>query len=461
MAAVATPAAPRESVGGVREAAHANSMVAVATLAAPALAMFLVLAGPVPVALGHAALIRSDPPNLCLLPGGNSLPADAPSCRAGVVLPEPPPSVRLVFSEPVQPIGRGLRVIGPDGRRADRGSVRVAGTEVSVAIDARSPGTFRAVWSVISPDTHPELGTMAFSVGRPGGIVLESVSARGSPVTAAGAAAEWGIALGVLAHVLHFAGYTLGFGAFTAAWLARRTPATSAAPAFSDVVWRVTGAGILLLVLAEPVAFAAESVALGAVGGGSDPAVIGAVLDTSFGRALSQRLAAAILLWVLAGALASGALRAGWTVPLLGAGLAFVDGQAAHATGVHPVWWGLLVNAFHLSAMGLWGGTLAFALVPSARPAWPPAAPRLAAAAGFAAVATGIVMAAQHLSGLRDFVVSPYGRTLAVKIGAVAAAAVLGWFAFRRPRLRVWEAAALLAVLALAGLLVLLRPPVP
>jgi hypothetical protein len=49
---------------------------------------------------------------------------------------------------------------------------------------------------------------------------------------------------------------------------------------------------------------------------------MGAVLDSSFGRVLAQRLAAAILLWVLAGAIRSGALRAAWTVPLLGVALA-------------------------------------------------------------------------------------------------------------------------------------------
>ena len=413
------------------------------------------LLGRVPAALAHAVLVRADPPDLCLLPGGESLPPDAPPCRAGVVLPEPPRVVHLVFSEPVQPIGPGLRIIGPDGRRADRGPVSVEGTEVHVAVDARSPGTYRAVWAVISQDTHPELGTMAFSVRRTGGIISEGAP-PGGPTGAAGA---FGTVLGVFAHALHFSGYALGFGAFSASWLLGQV---RAAP--PDAVWRMTGTGIALLLLAEPAAFAAESVALGAVGGGSDPAVIGAVLDSSFGRVLSQRLAGAILLWVLAGALRSGALRAAWTVPLLGVGLAFVDGQAAHATGVRPAWWGLGVNAVHLGAMGLWGGTLAFVLLSPGAGARRSGVRRLAVAAGAAAVATGIVMAAQHLTGLRDLVAGPYGRTLAVKIGAVALAAGLGWFGVRRQGRRgliIWEAAAMLAVLLLAGLLVLLRPPVP
>jgi putative copper export protein len=188
-------------------------------------------------------------------------------------------------------------------------------------------------------------------------------------------------------------------------------------------------------------------------------------LDSSFGRVLFQRLAAAVLLWVLAGALRTGALRAAWTVPLLGAGLAFIDGEAAHATAVRPVWWGLTVNAAHLAAMGLWAGSLAFFHV--ARLAGSPGGPRVhrrVAAAVAVAGATGIVMAAQHLATVADFIATPYGRTLALKIGAAAVAAGLGWLGARSRSpagLHAREAAAMLAVLILAGLLVLLRPPVP
>lgn len=339
----------------------------------------------------------------------------------------------------------------------------VAGPEVQVAVDARAPGTYRVVWSVISQDTHPELGTMTFSVRRAGGIIAE-----GTP--AGGAAAASGVVLGAIAHLLHFTGYALGFGVFTASWLAGEMGPPVAGPGSSEALWRMTGAGIALLLIAEPVSFAAESIALGAVGGGADPAVIGTVLDSTFGRVLSQRLAAAILLWVFAGALRSGALGAPWTVPLLGLGLAFVDGEAAHATGVRPEWWGLAVNAAHLGAAGLWGGTVAFVLLSPGRSLAGTfrragaGVRRLAVAGGVTAVAAGIVMAVQHLTGLRDLAASPYGRTLAVKIGAVAAVVGLGWFGSRRespPRLLAWEAAVMLAVLALAGWLVLLRPPVP
>jgi len=424
-----------------------------------------VLCGGIRAASAHAVLLRSDPPDLCLLPGGERLPSDAPPCRAGAVLLQPPSAVRLVFSEPVQPIGRGLRVIGPNGRRVDHGAVGVAGPVLRVGVNARPAGTYRVVWSVISQDTHPELGTITFSVRCAGGVVAEGAGAGSADLpSSGGSAGEWGIALGTLAHVLHFVGYALGFGAFAAVWAVRRAPASFGGPQTPEAVWRLVGGGVVLLLLAEPVAFVAECVALGAVGGGADPAVVGTVLDSIFGRVLAQRLAAAILLWVLAGALRSGAMRAAWTVPLLGVGLAFIDGQAAHAAGVRPLWWGLTVNAAHLSAMGLWAGTLAFILSSCAGAARAPDVHRLVVATAATATATGVVMAAQHLTAARDLIGSPYGRALAVKTAAVAAVAVLGWLAARREaarRPRAWAAAAMVAVLALAGWLVLLRPPVP
>jgi copper transport protein len=347
----------------------------------------------------------------------------------------------------------------------DRSAVSVTGTELSVPVDAQVSGTYRVVWSVISQDTHPELGTMTFSVRRPGGVIFAGATAGRPGGPFGGGAARWAAALGTLAHILHFAGFALAFGAFAAVWPNSPAPAGPAPAETPPALWRLTGAGIALMLIAEPLALAAESVAFGVIGGGGDAAVIGAVLDSSFGRVLFQRLAAAVLLWVLAGALRTRALGAAWTVPLLGAGLAFIDGEAAHATSVRPVWWGLTVNAAHLAGMGLWTGALAFFLVTRGAGPWrSPLVHRRVAAAAAVAVATGIVMAAQHLATVGDFTTTPYGRILAVKIGAVAVAGGLGWLGFRSRSpagLRAREAAAMLVVLVLAAFLILLRPPVP
>ena len=74
-------------------------------------------------------------------------------------------------------------------------------------------------------------------------------------------------------------------------------------------------------------------------------------------------------------------------------------------------------------------------------------------------------MAVQHLAGLRDLVATWYGRTLAGKLFVLVAAVTLVWAAATAPverRSRWWmrEAAVLFGLLALAGLLVSLPPPI-
>jgi len=94
-------------------------------------ALFATLAVP-GGALAHARLVGSDPPDLCA--GAPGLPADS-RCVSGVVVLAPPSVIRLTFNEPVQPIGRGIRVVAPSGRRVERGPARASGRDVSVDVD--------------------------------------------------------------------------------------------------------------------------------------------------------------------------------------------------------------------------------------------------------------------------------------------------------------------------------------
>src|SRR5205807_4250489 len=62
-----------------------------------------------PDALAHARLIRSDPPDPCAagpLPALPPLAFGSLPCAAGVVLSQAPGSVRLIFNEPVDLVGR-------------------------------------------------------------------------------------------------------------------------------------------------------------------------------------------------------------------------------------------------------------------------------------------------------------------------------------------------------------------
>jgi copper transport protein len=363
-------------------------------------------------------------------------------------------------------VGRGVGVLAPSGRRVEGGPAQVSGAEVSVKVDAVEPGTYVVIWRVVASDTHPAHGTFAFSVGRPS-------SPAGGRVRAGGAAGSTlGIVLQALARALHFAGYALTFGVFAFRQLALAPLSLTNAPTSERRVWRLVGVGVLVLLIAEPLALVAQSTSLG--GGAVDLEVVGGALDSSFGRVLAQRLGAAVLLWVLIGAVRNahlGAAETAWAVLPLGAAVALIDGQAAHSTGTHPVWLGLGINMLHEAAMGLWlGGVLGLLAVSHA----PGAASRrreivsrvtqTAAVSVAVLMITGTVMGLQHLTGVRDLAATPYGRALTMKLCVLGAGFAVAWAAVSTSaegRTRWWmgEAAALLCLLALAGLLVSLPPP--
>jgi copper transport protein len=423
-----------------------------------------------PEALAHANLVRSDPSDPCLILPSSSLsrlPQGDLPCATGVVLRQPLRFVHLFFNERVELIGRGVRVLAPSGRRVEVGPAQVSGSEVSVKVNAAEPGTYRVIWRVVASDTHPAQGTFAFSVGH----------ASGPPAGAGGPArSTLGLALQTLARALHFAGYALSFGVFGFRQLVL-VPMILANHVSSDRrVWRLVGAGVLALLLAEPLALVAQTASLSAAGDGPfDLEVVGGALDSSFGRVLAQRLGAAVLLWVLVGAVRNahvGEMQMAWAVLPLGAVVALIDGEAAHAVGTRPVWAGLGINMVHEAAMGLWLGGLLGLLsiyrmpgIASRRTAIVARTARFALASVTVLIITGTVMALQHLTGLRDLTATAYGRTLLVKLCVLAAGLAIAWAAAAAPvdgRLRWWvrEAGALLGVLALAGLLVSLQPPV-
>jgi copper transport protein len=434
---------------------------------AVAAAAWLAAAAP---AGAHARLVRSDPPYSCGGPGPLAALPESALCGAGAVLRRMPSTVRLWFNEPVAPAGRGVRVFGPDGRRVDAGPVEAAGARVSVLIRGGTPGTYLVVWRVIAADTHPAEGAFPFSLLRP------SRPALGVPDADTGRRSAIGLALQALGRAVHFAGFALSAGvfAFRQCVLAPRAP--SGDSAVEQRVFRLIDVGIIALLAAEPLALAAQSLSLSAAGEPPfDPDLLGASLDSSFGRVAAQRAGGALALWVLAGA--ARGRHAGGGAATLGviacaSGLALVDGEAAHAPGGHPLWLAFAANGAHVLGMALWAGTLAGVLVVHRQPSLAPRRREVLRAAGGMAggglvllALAGAVMAVQHLTAARDLAATPYGRVLAAKVCLAAAALGCAGAAARAPLARrgIWwrrEAAALLLVLALAGLLVSLPPPV-
>lgn len=415
-------------------------------------------------ALAHAVVVRTEPPDLCL----DGKPAGT-DCDHGTTLPAPPPSVQIVLDEGVQPFGDGIRVIGPDGNRVDRGPARADGAVMSVAIDARQEGTYLVHWQVVAPDTHPTVGHFAFSVGHPSTVVgVEGSGATGAPL---------GMILQVASRWLHFVGFALTFGVLMVRfWVGSSdlypTSPRSGAPAsdpFSSL-WPLVNQGIFLLLVAEPVALLGQTAILGPRAA-LDPDVVSAALDSSFGRAMGLRLGAALALWVILGVAREGSRKTIGAGLLAGGLLAFVDGFAAHAVEARPLWLGLLANAAHVAAMGAWLGALVALALLSRQAGGFRAAGEAAKLLRPLAVGpitllglSGVILAAQHLPQASDLIRTTYGATLLVKTMLVALAAALGLAAIkpgskRARELRRAETAVVLGVIGLAALLVSLPPP--
>jgi copper transport protein len=367
-----------------------------------------------PVAVSaHAQLIGSNP-------------------TPGAILDTLPPAVELLFSEKVTPAGRGISVYGPDGRLAQSGPVRAEGSRLSVQVAAGADGTYAVIWTVIAADTHPSRGELTFSVGH-----ASPVKAPGLGSGDVGLVSPVGLVLQALGRWTHFAGFALGFGAAIYALFLAKDPRPL----------RLSGAGVAMLLVAEPLGVLAQTASLDPAGTFDGDALTSA-LASPFGRALGLRIAAALLLWSVLGALRQAPwLR--WAIPVVGIALAGVDATAAHATPALPQPLGLALNALHVAAMALWvGGLAGFVVAPAGGFA------RVAAISAGLLVVSGATLALMHFGNLRQTMTTTYGESLLIKLPLVAAALYLARLGRHQG-----ELAALVAVLAAAAVLVSLPPP--
>jgi copper transport protein len=370
---------------------------------------------------------------LALLPVSVSAHAKliASNPAPGAILDSVPTSIELYFSEPVTPVGRGISVYGPEGRLVNSGSVRVQGTRLSVSLAGGTEGTYSVVWTVISGDAAPSRGTLTFIVGR-----ASPVSAPGLGSTDVGLVSPLGFVLQVLARLLHFMGFALGYGAATYALFVAR-----------DVrLLRLSGVGVALLLIAEPLALLAQTASL-------DPArtfdvdALTDALGWPFGRVFALRVASALLLWAVVGALRQGPWFR-WAIPGIGLLVALVDATASHPTPWLPPAGGAL-TAVHVAAMGLWlGGLAAYVAAPAG------GFQRIAAWSVGLLTASGAALALLHIANPVQLVTTAYGVSLLVKVALVAVGLLLAWRARRR-----WELAAVVGVIAAASVLVSLPPP--
>ncbi|GAA3011754.1 copper resistance CopC/CopD family protein [Streptomyces fulvorobeus] len=398
-------------------------LAALALLAALTGLLFgLVLAGASP-ASAHAALTGSDP-------------------QDGAVVDTAPEEVTLTFSEQLAIGDDSIRVLDPEGRRADDGAPREVGSGGAVQYGVRllaglPDGTYTVAWQAVSADSHPISGAFTFSVGAPSEttVTLPSGEAGGGLV-------------GTLYDIARYAAYAgfillVGGAAFVlACW--RRGAGERPLQRLVVGGWiSLTAATLVMLALRHPYTGSGE------LSDAFDLDGLQAVLDTKPGAALVSRLlllgAAALFVAVLFGGYArredeteqkdlTFGLAVGGTV--VAAGIAGTWALAEHAsTGIQP---GIAmpVDVLHLLAAAAWLGGLAALLVALYRtPSVDSSAVRRFSRVAFVSVvvlaATGIYQSWRQVGSWSALTGTAYGQLLLVKVALVAALVGAAWISRR------------------------------
>jgi len=348
---------------------------------------------------------------------------------AGEILPTAPNSVTLKFSEAVRAVPGKIRIVGPDGQRAEQAPT-IAGGVVTIPLrPGGGNGTYLVSFRVISADSHPVSGGFSYSVGAP--------SATGDLPDEQGTDPVVAVLIPV-AKYLGYAGLLLLVGpvlVLLALWpprLSRRGP--------SLLAW--LGVGLVALSTVLGLLLQAPYTTGTSLAGvtGSD---LRDVFDGPFGTAMLVRLAAlgaiALLLRPVLRGQGSVADR-GLLSILAVVGLATFPISGHPAASPVPLV-SVLADFAHLGSMAVWLGGLVMLigfLLPNATeeelgailPIW----------ARWAALSVVILLIAGSLQALieigtpKALIDTTYGRLILLKIALVGG--VLGVAAFSRKLVR-------------------------
>ncbi|MFX0594354.1 copper resistance CopC/CopD family protein [Melissospora conviva] len=333
------------------------------------------------------------------------------------VLSSAPSEVVLTFSEPVSRIPDKVRVIAPDGSRADRGEPVFENTLVRIPVDpGAGRGTYLVSYRVVSADSHPVAGGYTYSVVVPSAPpVDDGADGRVNPVV------DGAISV---AKYIGYVGLLLLTGA--ALVLARLWPGRLPRRGAARVLW--AGWGLVMLST-----LAGIWLQVPYVNGGGLLAVtgtgLGDVLGSTFGAAhlarLGLLLAGLFLLRPVAAGVAGGSDRL--ILALLGGAALLTWPIAGHPAASPVPAVSVPVDAVHLGAMAVWLGGLvmvaAFLLrranereLAAILPIWS----RWAALSVSALLLAGIVSALIEVGTPAALVSTGYGRLLLAKAGLFA-----------------------------------------
>ncbi|MEA2381354.1 MAG: copper transport protein [Solirubrobacteraceae bacterium] len=350
--------------------------------------------------------------------------------------------VALTFSETVEPRFAVISVTDAKGHQLATGSAArsLANPHTIVRPVARlRPGWYLVYWRVISADGHPVRGAFTFAIGPGPGPPRQFAvpSLRETAATPGLLAARWAVLLALMA--------AIGLFVFRAA-VARPVGATEEDRTLRAVTvagFVATGAALVLVpvyLLLSTATFAARS-ALD----------IGALLPlarlSSFGRGIGD-LEVLLALFAVAAGVAVWLdrpdrprrsvveLLAGASALVCGAMLLLVLGLAGHPAQTAPRGLALALDWTHLAAGSVWLGGLVGLLVlwgaarrgrrMRALAVVVPRFSRVALGAVLTLIATGTLQTIEHLPTLSALWQTAYGRSIAVKIGLLGLALILG-----------------------------------
>ena len=338
------------------------------------------------------------------------------------LLVESPAEIALQFTEGVDPIEPGIRLVDAAGNDVEIGAVsQAAGAErmrasVPTTLD---DGTYVVAWQAVSADSHRVRGSFTFSVGVPSAVtpgVLDGLFDGGSDTSSES------LVLGI-GRFLSFAGVGLLVGGLVMALAL--TP--------SAVQSRRVG---MLLVVAAEVAFFGTLWMIAAqanIIGGSFLAWSD-VANTQSGQWWIARLVVIVLFSILIALRSRLAVRGGVVVTaVLGLGVLGVVAAGGHAISGDSVALGFASTLVHLSAMAIWfGGLTVVLLAPPPGEFWTRATRFSPWALGsvVALAVSGSANAWRQLGSLEGITESSYGRWLVIKL--VLVVAVVGVAAFSR-----------------------------
>jgi copper transport protein len=373
-------------------------------------------------ALAHATLVGTLPSN------------DA-------VLDSPPKAVVLRFDEEISSFADSVRVFDEDVERVETGSLETP-TSDSISVDLPEDlanGTYVVAWHVLSADSHPIRGAFAFSVG--GGPVANTADIVQAVLDQEADSESVDLALAITRYIgLALILVAVG-GAF---FLAFVVDPRELRPAWHWTALAVAG---VLLALDSIAWIALTGVKAAGFGLGElfRWSLSQDVVETGFGRAWAIRALLGVALAVVA-VVAHRRRSAPATLLLfLGSAIAVTPALSGHARLEGAL--GILSDAVHVLAAGVWAGGLAFlalVLVEAGGGRWSLAAtavPRfslLAVASVIALAATGLVSGFLEVRSLDVLWNTTYGQLLLAKAALLVPLVALGAYNNRVsvPRLR-------------------------